>query len=957
MQRGGMYPRALFLAVMALVFAATAQTCRAQGEDGETSDPKLTASLRLTFKSHGQADVYLSLDQAPSDWQPIQAALGQSLHCPPGAFAHPSLNKHSLRNGPYLKPEQVARYEKYANEASQRRLTATCNDVLTASGWTVSGTLSLQPLADSLSHAGVQQLFVSVHRPKSGFEEHSSEGLQAGLGFVPFLNYSYSLEAAPLLPPLHLAYGYRNSDVLRQCTMSAGFLLLPFLLILWMRRAALKDAAQDPTAAWFSYFKTLQWCVNGTMLLWMVAHTSLRQGVQDMVAFRVPDGWQSVIVNTLVTMVPPWFVYLLCLFVSYKVFVQLRGHQSTRREFLLERSFEVGAQFLPLMFFVCALRFLITAPKAAVLLMLAAYFSRVLCLRGKIRVSRATPEALTTGELRDRVFELAKRAGVKIKQVFVLGAGRAQTANAYATGAQTVMFTDYLLQRLTKREVDAIAGHELSHLKCGHPKKLGMTMVGVILLPTIFHVVWGMFTGFIGGLLLAAGRGLAMQWFQWSQKLVAWLQVDLLLLVAGFGVFYLLSRHFERVADEGSAQLVGDPEAMMTALLKVSRLNLTPIQWGKVTGSILTHPTTLKRIEHLAKVGNVSPERVQQLLAHHAQEEQERRAGLAATQIASPITGDEHYAIPSSATNVLSTMGEVKRVTNILWVLVSANVLPPTLVAWTVHKLNLSGGAALAAYVGSAGLILAGYSLLGLWLSLRGRKKLRQQFTAKFGQEGIQICGRNAILAGFAPGDSLRGYLSGYDWDKGFVWLLQNRIVYLGDKLRFALRPEQVVNVRVGQSAPGWWNSERVYLDWHDTEFGRGGTFSLYPNEPSSAGKIKNEGKALCAAVQRWRNKASEYPVAPTTVQLLESPVLGEVTSQDVKDRVSSGKRLSTLFLLLMLSYGASLVLGVSGWYGFVMVLVLRIYERIPYWRHRVPPTTSPLQQPQVARAQATGAR
>jgi hypothetical protein len=92
-------------------------------------------------------------------------------------------------------------------------------------------------------------------------------------------------------------------------------------------------------------------------------------------------------------------------------------------------------------------------------------------------------------------------------------------------------------------------------------------------------------------------------------------------------------------------------------------------------------------------------------------------------------------------------------------------------------------------------------------------------------------------------------------------------------------------------------------------------------------------------------------------VQALESPLLGEVTSHDVKDRLSGGKRLNMLMFLLLLSYGASQLLGVSGWYGFAVVILLRIYERIPYWRYRVPPAIPALPQPQAARAQATGAR
>jgi hypothetical protein len=373
----------------------------------------------------------------------------------------------------------------------------------------------------------------------------------------------------------------------------------------------------------------------------------------------------------------------------------------------------------------------------------------------------------------------------------------------------------------------------------------------------------------------------------------------------------------------------------------------------------LTHPTTLKRIEHIAKVGNVPQARVQELLAHHAQEEQARRAGLMAQASDATLSAkpnNEYYTVPSSGKSVVSTMAALRRATNNRWLLIAASVLPPALVAGLVHRLNLQGQASFVAYLAGVLLILTGYSLLGLHLSLRGRAEIRRQFTTKFDAEGVQIRGREAIVAGFAPGAALRRYLLGYDWDKGFVWLLHGRMVYLGDKIRFALKPEQVVSVRIGESAPGWWNSERVYVDWRDAEHGREGTFSLDPSEPSSPGKIKGEGKAWCEAVQRWRSRASEYPVAPPAVQSLESPLLGEVTSHDMKDRLSRGKRLNSLILLLLLSYGASLLVGVSSWYGFVVVILLRVYERIPFWRYRIPPAATPLQQ-QAVRAQASGAR
>src|SRR5271166_2921944 len=209
----------------AIVLTGTARICRAQGNDDDGDDnagsAKPTASLNLTFDNRGNAKVYLSLDQTPSDWQPIQAALAQSLHCPSQAFGHHS-DFSSFRSFAHMKPEQRAKYQKFLEEAEQRQLQGSCSHVLSANGWIVDGTLPLQTLAESLSAAGEQLLFVSAQVPKSAVEEQSDQALEANHEGGPrnpsrFLTYSHPLGAITPVPPLRLAYGYRNSDLLRQC--------------------------------------------------------------------------------------------------------------------------------------------------------------------------------------------------------------------------------------------------------------------------------------------------------------------------------------------------------------------------------------------------------------------------------------------------------------------------------------------------------------------------------------------------------------------------------------------------------------------------------------------------------------------------------------------------------------------------------------------------------------------
>src|SRR5207249_10138019 len=93
-----------------------------------------------------------------------------------------------------------------------------------------------------------------------------------------------------------------------------------------------------------------------------------------------------------------------------------------------------------------------------------------------------------------------------------------------------------------------------------------------------------------------------------------WALHDLTVAVFGFSGLYLLARRFEFQADAGAVQLTGDPEAKITALLKVSHLNLMPVRWGKGSGVWMTHPSTLHRLERIGRLGGMPPARVHELI-------------------------------------------------------------------------------------------------------------------------------------------------------------------------------------------------------------------------------------------------------------------------------------------------------------------------------------------------------
>src|SRR5262249_19706315 len=143
------------------------------------------------------------------------------------------------------------------------------------------------------------------------------------------------------------------------------------------------------------------------------------------------------------------------------------------------------------------------------------------------------------------------------------------------------------------------AAHEIAHLQLGHVKKRSLTFLGALMLPPLLG-------GVLRGVLdvrrrpevLPTGVGPHLYWgIAWFW---AWSQRDFILMLAGLAVFYFVSRRFEHAADVRGAELTGCPEAQISGLLKLSRLNLMPIQWGKGTGTWLTHPSMVRRAERIA---------------------------------------------------------------------------------------------------------------------------------------------------------------------------------------------------------------------------------------------------------------------------------------------------------------------------------------------------------------------
>jgi heat shock protein HtpX len=141
--------------------------------------------------------------------------------------------------------------------------------------------------------------------------------------------------------------------------------------------------------------------------------------------------------------------------------------------------------------------------------------------------------------------------------------------NAFATGRNpkhaAVAVTQGLWRRLEPQEIEAVLGHELSHI--ANRDVLVMTVASffamLAALLTRFGLYAGMFGGFGGGNRSSNGNNQVPIW------LIVFL-VSVVVYAISFVLIRTISRYREYAADRGSAIITGAPENLMSALQKIS---------------------------------------------------------------------------------------------------------------------------------------------------------------------------------------------------------------------------------------------------------------------------------------------------------------------------------------------------------------------------------------------------
>jgi Zn-dependent protease with chaperone function len=648
----------------------------------------------------------------------------------------------------------------------------------------------------------------------------------------------------------------------------AAVLATPVVATLLLRRRALRRGEEDPQAAWIAFSHAQQRLARGSWLAWFVIIPVCNANA---VILRALSGLPLPVqfAADAAFFLLPAVARVVSTGLAYPVYARVRGANWTRADLVWQSIWGQMAFAAPIVFFAAGLGTLNarvefqgsgtyhyqfqpfdnfaqrhpfdphTERKVWAFFLVGGVVG-VLSIFRRRHLQAAIRRAVGSGELRDRVFELAKDASVKLREVRVLRFTKVPIANAVAFRHQEIWLTDYLLTHLSCGEVDAIIAHELAHLRRNHLGKPRASYLStfVCFAVTVAIVLGTTWPG--ADLGVDAGRWLPLA--PVLMGVTVWLDVT------------RKRRRFELEADTDEVVLTGDPEACITALVKLDRLNWMPIKASVWRDWLSTHPSTQHRIERMARLGDITAERLQEL-------------------VEAPQIDPRRYPLPAEAmgdTWVFSREFRRRLVKSQQLSSSAGRVLIPALTAAFLVPLATSWpGARAIAAAGVAATLFFCSLVINLQAAI-AYARLERRWRKRLEKEGL--VGIAGEFVGLFPGDAPRWYDGAADWDIGLLVRTADQLIYLGEKVRFALRRDQVDSATVGTAVPNWPPFTRLYIRWHDKDQATAGTFGIWTGPAFSAWQCRAATSRLAKRVRNWHEGSSLSLQGTTPAGLLSAP-------------------------------------------------------------------------------------
>ena len=799
----------------------------------ERHDPpgeERTASVDIWIENTGKVYAYLFLGFSPTGNPPVAEALNEALGC--------VLQDIDLR-----RPE------------AGWSVAGNCENGFPREDLVVKGQVDLIPLKSALADLQVDSFELALGHVGAGFTRASPV-----LGeFKSKWGYgSYTYEGCPTddIDSLELSFGYRPGEPTRYAWMFILVVLIPPMLVLALNRRVMHRFESARAEAWFSHVRALQGIMLLTWVVWwgLVWHYDLDYVPAFLLQGDLYGDLLFDLLRNSLWVAAPSMATILCTVASHPATQRVGGQEWTRWELTRQTAWLLLALMVPTICIFTAINaFVGHNYRNSVLLLFAGFLFLLLLSTRARKYQEITPQALTTGALRDRIFELAGQAGIKLQQLYVLPAGKGRLANAFAVGSRQVMISELVLEKLNKREVDSVLGHELAHLKGLHAWLLLVVPIGI----------------------LSVGGALVLLFVDW---LPGWAYGGLLA-ISTIVVLGLVSRRLERSADAGGVGMTEDPEAFITGMAKITALNHFPMDWSKGTEFLLTHPSCRRRIEAAAKRAGISSERVEQILSAPGTEP------------------EEHYALPEPHTSherVFSTSATTAALLRKWCTDFAVITLLPAFAVYVSKVWALDGLASVAFFGLTFGLTLGAVLLFDKWEPLMGLGGLAKKLGEKLKLEGISVAELEGLGVGFGPHETPRVYENIHYWDAGYLLLTRDRLIYVGEQTRFALRRDQVIGIEWVTHMPHLWPDKIARVRWQDADEDRSGVFYVGRLTPTPFRRLFDKESELERRTRAWKE---ETVTAGTPAQLtgLASPEIPAVTSQSLREMLSWSAILATV--------------------------------------------------------------
>jgi Zn-dependent protease with chaperone function len=814
-----------------------------------------------------------------------------------------------------------------------------CVSPLPQAGMIYRGALRTAPIIELARKAGVEEIQAHVFLPATGVAEIQTSPTTQPDSRSEFLGVSKRHGGATA----RYLWTVDQQNIPDEVTFQSGYtvplpypvlwllatLLAPLAIIYVLGRKALSADAPDKAAVWFSFMRTLSLTLTFSQFIWWAAIEFFHLVPMLRVAFAgtaVAPFLQRWAATQWIGWIPPIAVCLLCYRISHPVQEKLRGLHWTKKELTLQSLYSACGNLIPIAVFMTGLSFLSTNSSAAATCFICAFVIRAYAVSALQKLTGMQPVAVTTGPLRDHAFDMARRAGVKLQQIYLIPSGKGQMANAFATRGNTVLFTDLLLERMSQPEIDYVMAHELTHLRLRHPQKL------------IYAYILGFFVG--DGLLSTVAFVLPGPNFVLLQYLAMFGAIT--------GMTYLFSRRFEYAADEGAVELTGNPRAAISAKFKLAQLNMLPTDWSRWSEKWLTHPSSLRRAEAIARKANIPLQEIPTIV----------REGASATPI------NAAHFVGTTSDKLFSSQYKRSVAQTAARILLAILCLFPCLVA--VAALHLHGHTQLQEIVLALG-VPATFAALLTFVNFAQRLQpadFERRLKQKLSRKGIEVDKFGGFYVGLAPAVAPRIYETTGVWDVGFIFFSSDRLFFCGEDAQFMLLRDQITDIQLGPSTPNYLASNRIYVAWRDDERGSCGVFNFGSR---GGGSILGDQKRtidLSARILAWRKSiGSSISILPTPLGTLTSPAIGAVTASVPQLKLRSRKVYNELVVTGLVAALGAMLLGLKfhllayftqsaampegfqslhspgmGWYVVAVAVLSRFLLMIPVLRYRDKP-------------------